>query len=94
MSDREILDRAWALVSLPMAHPSYTQAVSDLLSDGHGGVCARALQMFELAIEVASMRDGSLLELVSAWSRDHVLMSDRRRAPTEPATSKAMRGVA
>jgi hypothetical protein len=69
VNDREILERAWALVTLPMAHPSYAEAVLELLSDGQRGVCPRALQMFELAAEVAAMHDATLTALHAAWTR-------------------------
>ncbi len=96
MTDREILERAWALVTLPMAHPSYVTAVRDLLSDGQGGVCPRALQMFELAVEIAAMQHASLHALLAAWTSSQFLAPAprRRRAATEPGTRRAMRGAA
>jgi hypothetical protein len=69
MSDREFLERAWALASLPMAHVSYAEAVHALLADGDD----RALLMFEFAVEIAAMRDGSLQALLTAWTRSQFL---------------------
>lgn len=73
MCDREFLKSAWALVSSPTMHSHYTEAVFTLLSDGRGGFCPRALQMFELAVEVSGMRDGSLQALMTAWTTSQFL---------------------
>jgi len=86
MSDREFLERAWALASLPMAHASYTEAVHALLADGDDA--RRALLMFELAVEISAMRDGSLQTLLTAWTRSQFL------APSTTAPETALAGAA
>lgn len=69
IDDIEFLEQAWALVT----HPVDADAVLALLSDGLGGVCPRALLMFELAAEIAAMHDGTLTTLHAAWTRSQFL---------------------
>lgn len=73
MTDHEFLVSAWALVTSPTTQPKYVADVLSLMSDGQGGICPRALQMFELAGEVAAARDGSLQQLVAAWTRSQFI---------------------
>lgn len=84
-ADREMLERAWGLATLPMANTHYTQAVLQFLRQSGNSVCPRALQMFELATEVHLMR-GTCESLLTAWMRP-------RRAVTAPMTPRAIRAA-
>lgn len=95
--DRDVLERAWGLVTLPMGNEAYAANVRELLDDGQHGVCPRALQMFELAVEIAAM-NGTLAMLVAAWARGQLFAPCRRhlrrRADTIPGTRKGLQSAA
>ncbi len=94
MTDEELLARVWALAVLPVASATYSSAVRELVDDGQGGVCPRALQIFELATVLAAMRDASFAAFFAACRRGQLLAPTHFADDTRPGCPHALRGAA